>query len=144
MARPKQGRYYEELRGRLGVARLRSDRDLAKLVQERLPTSVIQSLRETGLAEAEVQDLIISSKALAQREAAQQPLTKEESDRAVRVARIMSLTSHVFGEPERGWRWLRKSKRQFDGQTPMQMLGTEAGARVVEELIAQIEHGMGA
>lgn len=50
----------------------------------------------------------------------------------------------VFGESKRVWRWLRKPKRRFDGQTPMEMLATEAGARLVEEMIAQIDDGLAA
>jgi putative toxin-antitoxin system antitoxin component (TIGR02293 family) len=50
----------------------------------------------------------------------------------------------VFGESERAWRWLRKSKRHFDRRTPIDMLATEAGARLVEEMIAQIDDGIAA
>ena len=35
---------YARLGGKLGVARIRSDRDLASLVEKRLPASAIQSL----------------------------------------------------------------------------------------------------
>jgi putative toxin-antitoxin system antitoxin component (TIGR02293 family) len=71
-----------------------------------------------------------------------QPLTKDESDRAVRVARITAMAERVFGEPERAWCWLRKPKRNFEGRTPLEMLATEAGARLVEEMLAQIDHGI--
>jgi uncharacterized protein (DUF2384 family) len=37
---------------------------------------------------------------------------------------------------------MRKPKRQFAAKTPIEMLVTEAGARLVEELIAQIDDGM--
>ncbi|MCW5983040.1 MAG: DUF2384 domain-containing protein [Bryobacteraceae bacterium] len=68
----------------------------------------------------------------------------EESDTAVRVARVTAMAEQAFGEQERAWRWLRKPKRHFNGKTPMEMLATEAGARLVENMIAQIEHGMAA
>jgi putative toxin-antitoxin system antitoxin component (TIGR02293 family) len=60
----------------------------------------------------------------------------------VRVARISAMAEQVFGEPGRAWRWLRKAKRRFAGRTPVAMLATEAGARLVEEMIGQIEHGV--
>ena len=52
------------------------------------------------------------------------------------------MAEQVFGEPERAWRWLRKPKRRFEGRTPIEMLVTEAGSRLVEELILQFEYGM--
>ena len=139
---PNPGGFYALLGGRLGVHRIRSDRDLLGLVEKRLPASAIQSLVRSGLSNAEVYRLIVPRRTLAHRFAKHQPLSKEESDKAVRVARITALAEQVFGEPERAWRWMRKPKRQFAAKTPIEMLVTEAGARLVEELIAQIDDGM--
>jgi putative toxin-antitoxin system antitoxin component (TIGR02293 family) len=135
---------YARLGGKLGVARIRSDRDLAALVENRLPAAVIQSLVRGGLSDSEVYRLIVPRRTLAHRVAKQQPLSKEEPDKAVRVARITAMAEQVFGESERAWRWLRKPKRRFEGKTPIEMLATEAGARIVEELVAQIEDGIAA
>lgn len=73
-----------------------------------------------------------------------QSLSKEESDKAVRVASVTAMAEQVFGGSERAWRWLRKTRRRFDGKTPIDMLATEAGSRLVEEMIAQIDDGMAA
>jgi putative toxin-antitoxin system antitoxin component (TIGR02293 family) len=129
---------------KLGVSHLRSDRDLASLVQKRLSPTAIESLRRSGLSDAEVYHLIVPRRTLAHRIAKHQPLSREESDKAVRVARTTALAEQVFGEPERAWRWLRKPKRQFDSKSPIEMLATEAGARLVDELIIQIDHGQAA
>lgn len=136
--------YFERLSGKLGVTRIRSDRDLVSLTQKGVPASAIHSLVRGGLSDAEVYELIVPRRTLAHRVAKHQPLSKDESDKAIRVARIVASAEVVFGDPERAWRWLRKSKRQFDGSTPLEMLGTEAGARLVEELIAQIDDGLAA
>jgi len=129
---------------KLGGARIRSDRDLAALVEKRLPAAAIKALVRGGLTDAEVYRLIVPRRTLAHRMAKHQPLSKEESDKAVRVARVTSMAEQVFGESERAWRWMRKPKRQFDGKPPMEMLATEAGARLVEETIARIDDGMAA
>ena len=94
------------------------------------------------MSDAEVYQLIVPRRTLAHRIAKHQPLSKEESDKAVRVARIAAMAEQVFGEPERAWRWLRKPKRRFEGKTPLEMLASEAGARLVEEMIGQIDHGI--
>jgi putative toxin-antitoxin system antitoxin component (TIGR02293 family) len=54
------------------------------------------------------------------------------------------MAEQVFGEPERAWRWLRKPKRRFNSKTPIEMLAGETSARMVEEMLAQIEDGMAA
>ncbi len=40
------------------------------------------------------------------------------------------------------WRWLRKPKQRFLGKSPMELLGTEAGARLVEEMLYQLAYGI--
>ena len=129
---------------KLGVSRIRSDRDLAELVVRGLPATAIKSLVRGGLSDAEAYRLIVPRRTLAHRVANHQPLSKDESDKAVRVARITARGEQVFGESERAWRWMRQPKRRFDGQTPIEMLATEAGARLVEEMIAQIDDGLAA
>lgn len=135
---------YTRLGGKLGVSRIRSDRDLAALVERRLPASAIKMLVRGGLSDAEVYRLIVPRRTLAHRMAKHQPLSREESDKAVRVARITATAEQVFGDSERAWRWMRKPKRRFDGKPPIEMLASEAGARLVEELIAQIDNGLAA
>jgi len=129
---------------KLGVSHLRSDRDLASLVEKRLSPAAIEALLRGGLSDAEAYNLIVPRRTLAHRIAKHQPLSKDESDKAVRVARITAMAEQVFGEPLRAWRWLRKPKRQFDSRSPMEMLATEAGARLVEELIIQIDDDIAA
>ena len=134
--------FYALMRGKLGVSEIRSGEDLASLVEKRLPAGALKALVRGGLSDAEVYQLIVPRRTLAHRMAKHQLLSREESDKAVRVARIAAIAEQVFEQPERAWRWLREPKRRFAGKTPMEMLATDAGARLVEEMIGQIEHGM--
>ena len=133
---------HANLESKLGVARISCDRELASMVEKHLPSGVIKSLGQAGLTDAEIYELIIPRRTLAHRLAKKQSLSRDESDRAVRVARVAAMAEQIFGEPERAWRWLRKAKRQFDGKSPMDMLLSETGARVVEELLTQIDDGL--
>lgn len=128
----------------LGVHRLRSDHDLLRLVEERLATGAIEGLRRSGLTDDEIYSLVVPRRTLTHRRARREALSREESDRAVRLARIAALAEQVFGDGERAWRWLRASKRQFHSRSPLQLVATEAGARLVEELLYQIDEGMAA
>jgi putative toxin-antitoxin system antitoxin component (TIGR02293 family) len=128
----------------LGVGQLRSDQDLAKVVESRLGRAAIDGLLRWGLTDDEVYLLIVPRRTLTHRRARREPLSRDESDRAVRLARVLALAERVFGERERAWRWLRSKKRRFDGRSPLQFTVTEAGARLVEELLYSIDEGMAA
>jgi putative toxin-antitoxin system antitoxin component (TIGR02293 family) len=128
----------------LGVRRLRSEQDLVRLVEERLAVGVVEGLRHAGLTDDEIYSLIVPRRTLTHRRARREDLSREESDRAVRIARLAALGEQVFGETERAWRWLRAMKRQFEGRSPLQLAATEAGARLVEELLYRVDEGMAA
>lgn len=139
-----QSRVLKRVQEILRTPRLRSDQDLVRVVEERLPTDVIDGLRQSGLTDDEVYALVVPRRTLTHRRARREALSRDESDRAVRLARTAALAEQVFGEAERAWRWLRASKRQFRGRSPLQMLATEAGARIVEELLYRVDEGIAA
>ena len=141
---PQQPNLLRRVEKILGVARLRSDQDLVKLVENGLATNAIDEVRRAGVTDEEIYSLIVPRRTLTHRRARREPLSREESDRAVRLARVAALAEQVFGDPNRAWRWLRMSKRQFEGRSPVQFMATEAGARLVEELLHRIDEGMAA
>lgn len=135
---------YDRIETKLGIQPIRSDKDLARLVEDHLPTQVIISLLKHGLTDNEIYTLVIPRRTLTHRKTKHESLSREESDRAVRLARIMALAEEIFGDQDRAFRWLRKPKHRFDGRTPLELLATEAGARLVEEMLYQIDEGMAA
>jgi hypothetical protein len=48
----------------------------------------------------------------------------------------------VYGSREQALAWLRKSHPRLNGRTPLSLLKTDAGSRIVEELRIQIDEGM--
>jgi len=136
--------FLKRIQEMLGVHRLKSDQDLAELVEERLSIQSIDGLRRSGLSADEIYSIVAPRRTLAHRRARHEALSRDESDRAVRVARIAALAEEVFGDRARSWRWLRAAKRQFQGRSPLQLVATEAGARLVEELLYRIDEGIAA
>lgn len=128
----------------LATDRLHTDQDLVRVVEERLPTEALAGLRRSGLADEEIYRLILPRRTLTHRVARREPLSLEESDRVVRLARVTAFGERVFGERDRFWRWMRAPKTRFAGRTPLQMLATEAGARLVEDVLGGIDHGFAA
>ncbi len=53
--------------------------------------------------------------------------------------RVLRLAERVFGEPAKARQWLSRPSVQLGGRTPLEVLGSEDGARRVEELLAQID-----
>jgi putative toxin-antitoxin system antitoxin component (TIGR02293 family) len=108
----------------------------------RATTGALHSLARHGYSEEEISELVVSKRTLARRRAADEPLTGEETDKALRLERVASLAEKVFSDPAKAQRWLRKPKDRLGGHTPLAFLASESGARVVEEMLHQIQHGM--
>ena len=134
--------FYRRIQRKLGTKNLTSDQDLAYLVEQRLPLSSVESLTSHGLSDDEIYKYVVPRRTLVHRRSKREPLTHDESDRAVRIARITSLAEEIFGDDAKAGRWLRKPKDRFEGRTPMEVLRTEAGARLVEEMLLQLDYGI--
>jgi putative toxin-antitoxin system antitoxin component (TIGR02293 family) len=117
---------------------------LIVLVERRVSTAVVDALSRYGLTDEEIYSLVIPRRRLAHRRARGEALSREESDRVIRVARIAALGEGVFGDAQRSLRWMRATKRQFQRRAPLQLMITEAGSRGVEELLYRIDEGMAA
>ncbi len=68
------------------------------------------------------------------------PLSETEADRVLRVARIAQEAERVFGDAAKARAWLAK-KSAVLGAAPLDLLGTDAGARDVEAELTRIEWG---
>ena len=67
-----------------------------------------------------------------------------QSDRVMRFLRVWSLACDVFGTVDKARAWMGRSTLQLDGRRPAELLDTDEGARLVEELLGRIEHGIAA
>ena len=139
----------EEVARKLGgpsvLGRLvRSQAELAMAVRERLPLSALQGLAQAGLSEGEIERFVIPARTRRHRVEKKQPLTVEESDRAVRLLRIQTVAEETFGETEKAAAWLRRPIAELGGQAPLAVAETEAGARVIETILAKIAWGAAA
>jgi putative toxin-antitoxin system antitoxin component (TIGR02293 family) len=69
-------------------------------------------------------------------------LTADESDRLIRVARVMANAKRVLGSRDKAAHWLRTANRALDGAAPLSLLDTDIGAEQVSEILGRIEHGI--
>lgn len=77
------------------------------------------------------------------RRKAQGKLGSDESDRLVRLSRVLWRTLEMFeGDFEAARRWLSKSQVGLGGAAPLELVKSEVGAREIEALIGRLEHGV--
>ncbi|HEX5235561.1 MAG TPA: antitoxin Xre/MbcA/ParS toxin-binding domain-containing protein [Silvibacterium sp.] len=127
----------------LGLRPPATDGEVLRIVEGRLAPSVIKRLAVLGLERAEIDSVVIPSRTLQHRRSRREKLTIEESDRVLRVIRVLSLAESVYdGSRERALEWLRKPNPRLDGRVPLSLLKTDTGSRIVEELLIQIDEGM--
>jgi putative toxin-antitoxin system antitoxin component (TIGR02293 family) len=119
-----------------------SEFDLAKMTESGLPLDSIAMLKQHGLTFTEVSDTIISPRTLKHRKSRKEPLSHEETDRVVRVARILSQAEGVLGSREKALLWLRTPDDRLDNRTPLKMLVTESGGRLIENMLWQVDEGI--
>ena len=116
--------------------------ELAELVERGLPLESLSGLKRKGLTFTEMGETVISPRTLKHRKARGENLSPEETDRAVRVASMIALAEQVFGSDEKALLWLRSVDDRLGERTPLSMLGTESGGRLVESLLWAIDEGV--
>jgi len=126
----------------LGVRAPRTEQQMLELIERQLPTSSINRVLALGLTRSEVDSLVIPLRTLQHRRSRREKLTVEESDRVLRLMRLLSHAESVYGSRERALAWLRRPHPRLRDRTPLETLKTDTGSRIVEELLVQIDEGM--
>ena len=123
---------------------IRKADDLVKRVRAGLPASTVSMLAESmSLQRAQVANrLNIPARTLSRRLASKSLLTQDESDRTLRMARVVALANEVLGTEEKAAHWMVAPNRALGGKKPFDQLDTELGVRSVEEVLYAIAYGM--
>ncbi len=121
-----------------------TSQELVALTREGLPAGTLDQLAEQmGLSRAVVaRALGISDRTLSRRLHAEARLTAAESDRAVRMARILAHARETLGTAEHAAQWLMTPNRVMGGDRPFERLDTDAGAQSVETVLGRIAYGL--
>jgi putative toxin-antitoxin system antitoxin component (TIGR02293 family) len=118
--------------------------DLVRIVRRGLPVGAVQFVLDSGvLSPTELDRIVLPRKTLANRRKLG-TLTPEQSDRLVRVARVIAAAEETFGSREKAAMWLRRPTTALAGESPLDLLDTDEGAREVETLLGRIAHGIAA
>jgi putative toxin-antitoxin system antitoxin component (TIGR02293 family) len=113
-------------------------------IREGLSVDVVDDvLMEGHLTAAELDRLALPRKTLAHRRTLGR-LTAEQSDRLVRILRVIEQAEQAFGDTGKARTWLRRPSAALADHAPLDLLDTDIGTRQVESLLGRIEHGIAA
>ncbi len=113
-------------------------------IREGLSVDVVDDVLADGrLTAAELDRLALPRKTLAHRRTLGR-LTAEQSDRLVRVLRVIEQAELAFGDVGKARIWLRRPSAVLADHAPLDLLDTDIGTRQVESLLGRIEHGIAA
>src|SRR5690606_36887581 len=65
-----------------------------------------------------------------------------QSNRVMRLLRVWYHARRAFADPDKARSWMNRPTRPLGGRRPVDLLDTDEGARLVQELIGRIEHGI--
>jgi len=117
---------------------------LMPVIRKGLPSSALESVakRMDLSAVATVESLGLAKRTIARRLQERQALTAEESERVVRLARVLAEAMQVLGSIEKARRWMQRPSRALGGEVPLRMLDTDIGGNAVIEELGRIDHGV--
>jgi len=123
-----------------------SDWDLktaATRVAEGLPVGILIDVqRRLDLSQQGLATLLGISESTVGRSKGGGRLSAGVSERALRVARLAEYAAHVLGGPEEARAWMKELNYALGDEAPLDLARTEPGARLVERVLHDIEHGL--
>src|SRR5271156_1032753 len=124
--------------------KIETSSDLARATRAGLSVDSLDKLaQELSTQRVAIAKLLgISERTLTRRATSNGRLTAAESDRVVRLARVLALAKETLGNMERASRWLQTANRALEGDRPIDRLDTDIGVRSVEQVLGRIEYGL--
>jgi putative toxin-antitoxin system antitoxin component (TIGR02293 family) len=120
----------------------RTEGDFIALVREGLPFASFRSA--TAALEFSLEDvedtLHLSSRTLQRRAAGR--LSPVESERVLRLLRVVARAERVLGTRRIALDWLSAPNRALGGERPVRLLDTDLGADQVLQVLGRIEFGV--
>ena len=121
----------------------RSSVEWVAAIRRGIPSAAVDSLSTSlHVTRSELAAALgISERTLARRKKAGL-LNSEESDKVVRLARVVERAEEVFEDLEASVEWLKAPNAALGAVPPLSLLDTDIGAESVLDTLGRIEHGV--
>ena len=112
-------------------------------IREGLPAEAFDWLKEElDLTAATLADALHVSRRTVSRRKKEGRFKTGESERVLRLVKLYRRAAEVLGGPEEARAWMQEPNFALGEATPLRFADTEPGARRLEQLLGQIEHGI--
>lgn len=128
--------------GQLIGIELRSDVDVLRLQREGVPMDAFERLAQHLPA---VGIEVIASRSSIRRRKGQGFLSMNESERALRIARVLARATELFGSETLAQEWLARPVDYVPGEdsiSPLELCAHDAGAELIENSLLRTRYGM--
>jgi putative toxin-antitoxin system antitoxin component (TIGR02293 family) len=135
--------------GSLGVPKIRAGRDSAVAIHEVVSSglpgrALLKAMRTAGIPASDLLPVFGISERTLQR-VKDRPDVLLNSDRSGRVWRfteILTKTEDVLGSKERAVEWLQQPAMALESRRPIDLLTTQVGAQLVDDVIQRMRYGV--
>lgn len=114
-----------------------------KAIRAGLPTRMFEHLAAVLALSADelALKLGVSPRTLRDQKKKQGVLSRDNSEKLMRVARLQHLARKLFTSDKAVAQWMTTPAPALDGQAPLDLLDTELGAREVEAVLQGLAYG---
>ncbi len=127
----------------MSSAKAKHPTELIRKIQKGLRFSELETLQNSiDLPFEQLAAKLAISRSTLQRRKAAGRLSPDESDKVMRLSRLLEHATNVFGDIERARAWLKFPQRGLGGAIPLDYAETEVGAREVDNLLGRIEYSV--
>jgi len=117
--------------------------DLIRQIQKGLRFSELETLQNSiDMPFEQLAAKLSISRSTLQRRKTAGRLSPDESDKVMRLSRLIDHATNVFGDIEKARAWLKFPQRGLGGAVPLDYAETEVGAREVDNLLGRIDYGV--
>jgi putative toxin-antitoxin system antitoxin component (TIGR02293 family) len=127
----------------MSSAKAKHPTELIRKIQKGLRFSELETLQNSiDLPFEQLAAKLAISRSTLQRRKAAGRLSPDESDKVMRLSRLLEHATKVFGDIERARAWLKFPQRGLGNEVPLDYAETEVGAREVDDLLGRIEYSV--
>src|SRR5712671_4831347 len=125
------------------IAKAKHPTELIRQIQKGLRFTELETLQNSiDLPFEQLAAKLSISRSTLQRRKAAGRLSPDESDKVMRLSRLLGHATTVFGNIEKARAWLKFPQRGLGGAVPLDYAETEVGAREVDDLLGRIEYSV--